>query len=182
MKTFEPYIEERPQDLEVTIDSTDSKETMTIFLNKGSSFGSNHLTTKLIIDAIMSIDKKKEKDSTALDLGCGSGIITILLLKLKYKEIKSIDIDPYVLLEARQNILSNFGHLPLAVSLTDEEIHLLDCQFNLVAVNISGNFHEAGSVVRVCLFVFSTGSFVCGPADKLVQRNDMLQQLVFVQF
>ena len=140
MKTFEPYIEERPQDLEVTIDSTDSKETMTIFLNKGSSFGSNHLTTKLIIDAIMSIDKKKEKDSTALDLGCGSGIITILLLKLKYKEIKSIDIDPYVLLEARQNILSNFGHLPLAVSLTDEEIHLLDCQFNLVAVNISGNF------------------------------------------
>ena len=94
MKTFEPYIEERLKDLEVTINSTDSKEAITIFLNKGSSFGSNHLTTKLTIDAIMSIDKNKEKDSTALDIGCGSGIVTILLLKLKYKTIKSIYIDP----------------------------------------------------------------------------------------
>ena len=140
MKTFEPYIEERLKDLEVTIHSTDSKEAITIFLNKGSSFGSNHLTTKLTIDAIMSIDKNKEKDSTALDIGCGSGIVTILLLKLKYKTIKSIDIDSYVLTEARQNIISNFGHFPIAVSLTDEEVHLLEYEFDLVAANISGNF------------------------------------------
>ena len=52
MKTFEPYIEERLKDLEVTLNSTDSKEAIRIFLNKGSSFGSNHLTTKLTIDAI----------------------------------------------------------------------------------------------------------------------------------
>ena len=67
MKTFEPYVEERPNDLEIILNVGNAGETIKIFLNKGSSFGSNHLTTKLIADAIISIDE--ENRSTALDIG-----------------------------------------------------------------------------------------------------------------
>ncbi|HIC77503.1 MAG TPA: methyltransferase domain-containing protein [Candidatus Dadabacteria bacterium] len=138
MKTFEPYVEERPNDLEIILNVGNAGETIKIFLNKGSSFGSNHLTTKLIADAIISIDE--ENRSTALDIGCGSGILTILLFKLKYRQIKSIDIDTYVLKEAKKNIISNFGYFPSNISLTDENVHQLNSKFNLIAINISGNF------------------------------------------
>ena len=138
MKTFEPYVEERLEDLEIRINLENSREIIKIFLNKGSSFGSIHSTTKLTTDAIISINEKNR--STALDIGCGSGILTILFFKLKYQRIKSIDVDPYVLKEARKNIISNFGFFPSNISLTDEDVHQLNSKFNLVATNISGNF------------------------------------------
>ena len=68
MKTFEPYIEERLEDLEININSPILEKSIKIFLNKGSAFGSNHSTTQLAIKGITSLPANL---SSALDIGCG---------------------------------------------------------------------------------------------------------------
>ena len=120
MKTFEPYIEERLEDLEININSPILEKYIKIFLNKGSAFGSNHSTTQLAIKGITSLPANL---SSALDIGCGSGILTILLLKLNYKEVLSIDVDPFALNEAKKNIISNFKKVPQNVILSEDEIN-----------------------------------------------------------
>ena len=80
MKIYEPYVEERFEDLEVCINLGNSAEAIRIFLNKGTAFGSNHSTTQLSAKAITHL-ANNNLDS-ALDIGCGSGILTILLFWL----------------------------------------------------------------------------------------------------
>ena len=137
MKTFEPYIEERLEDLEININSPILEKYIKIFLNKGSAFGSNHSTTQLAIKGITSLPANL---SSALDIGCGSGILTILLLKLNYKEVLSIDVDPFALNEAKKNMISNFKKVPQNVILSEDEINEINQKFSLVVANISLNF------------------------------------------
>ena len=80
MTTLEIYIEERLENQIIKIDSNNTN--IEIFLNKGSSFGSNHSTTSLSLKAISYLKKEFGSVCTSLDLGSGSGILSILMKKI----------------------------------------------------------------------------------------------------
>ncbi|MEC9382128.1 MAG: 50S ribosomal protein L11 methyltransferase [Thermodesulfobacteriota bacterium] len=178
MKIYEPYVEERFEDLEVCINLGNSAEAVRIFLNKGTAFGSNHSTTQLSAKAITHL-ANNNLDS-ALDIGCGSGILTILLLKLGYKIVKSVDIDPFVIDEAKRNIMSNFEEFPRNLTLSLDEIGQINQKFDLVVANISrnfvyNNFKVITSLLRGKGYLIISG-FNSDDKDKylsIASKNDM---------
>ena len=94
MTTLDIYIEERLKNEIVRINISNSK-IIEIFLNQGSSFGSNHSTTLLSIEALKFLCKKENSITNALDLGSGSGILSILMRKLGISKVFACEIDEY---------------------------------------------------------------------------------------
>ena len=135
MKNFEVYIEDRFEDssLEFFIDSKQLK----IFLNKGTSFGSNHDTTLFAIEAIKYVYEKIGPVNNCLDLGSGSGILSILLSKLNYLNIYSCENDPHAIEESLLNFKSNLNNdFPKFI----KEPFQKNDFYNLIVSNISGGF------------------------------------------
>ena len=135
MKNFEVYIEDRFEDssLEFFIDSKQLK----IFLNKGTSFGSNHDTTSFTIEAIKYVYEKIGPVNNCLDLGSGSGILSILLSKLNYLNIYSCENDPHAIEESLLNFKSNLNNdFPKFI----KEPFQKNDFYNLIVSNISGGF------------------------------------------
>ena len=135
MKNFEIYIEDRFEDssLEFFIDSKQLK----IFLNKGTSFGSNHDTTLFAIEAIKYVYEKIGPVNNCLDLGSGSGILSILLSKLNYLNIYSCENDPHAIEESLLNFKSNLNNdFPKFIKEPFQKNNF----YNLIVSNISGGF------------------------------------------
>ena len=135
MKNFEVYIEDRFEDnsLEYFINSKQLK----IFLNKGTSFGSNHDTTLFAIEAIKYVYEKIGPVNNCLDLGSGSGILSILLSKLNYLNIYSCENDPHAIEESLLNFKSNLNNdFPKFIKEPFEKNDF----YNLIVSNISGGF------------------------------------------
>ena len=135
MKNFEVYIEDRFEDssLEFFIDS----KQLIIFLNKGTSFGSNHDTTSFSIEAIKYVYEKIGPVNNCLDLGSGSGILSILLSKLNYLNIYSCENDPHAIEESLLNFKSNLNNdFPKFI----KEPFQKNDFYNLIVSNISGGF------------------------------------------
>ena len=82
MKIKELYIEDRLEDLNIKVPINNNGSFLDIHITQGTSFGSNHTTTNLAIEAIMKNINKIDFNSCSLDLGSGSGILSILLSKI----------------------------------------------------------------------------------------------------
>ena len=102
MTTLEIYIEERLENQIIKIDSNNTN--IEIFLNKGSSFGSNHSTTSLSLKAISYLKKEFGSVCTSLDLGSGSGILSILMKKIGTNKVFACEIDEH----AKKESILNF--------------------------------------------------------------------------
>lgn len=74
-------------------------------IDPGVAFGTgSHETTKL---CILSIKKYLKPEMNLLDVGCGSGILSIVGAKLGAKKVTAVDIDPYAVKAAYENVQVN---------------------------------------------------------------------------
>jgi ribosomal protein L11 methyltransferase len=138
MSTLDIYIEERLKDIVLEIKHKDNK-TLEIFLNKGSSFGSNHTTTSLSIEALKFLIYKNNFIANSLDLGSGSGVLSIMMKKLGIPEVSACEIDDYARKESEMNFRSNFENKFDQPKFVQNPLEA-DFTYDLVVANISGSF------------------------------------------
>tara|TARA_B100000579_G_scaffold63198_2_gene46507 strand:+ start:69410 stop:70000 length:591 start_codon:yes stop_codon:yes gene_type:complete len=136
MTLHDIYIEERLKDELIEINVKDRK--LKVVINQGTSFGGNHTTTLLSIEAIKFIINTK-LITTALDLGSGSGILAIIIKKLGVLNVSASEIDQLAIKESKLNFKSNFNHkkdFPCLITdpLTNED------KYDFIVSNISGSF------------------------------------------
>ena len=156
MTTLEVYIEERLENQIIKIDSNNTN--IEIFLNKGSSFGSNHSTTSLSLQAISYLKKEFDSVYTSLDLGSGSGILSILMKKLGTNKVFSCEIDEYAKKESILNFKSNFtneSHHPTFIQNPLEA----DYSYDLIAANISGSYLP-NNFNKICKIINTDGYLI----------------------
>ena len=139
MKTKELYIEDRLEDLNIKIPINNNGSFLDIHIAQGTSFGSNHTTTNLAIEAIMRNIKNIDLNSYSLDLGSGSGILSILLSKIGFNSVHSCEIDDFAKKESLVNLKKN---------LVEDNIKFVDfpsnlkIKYGLIVSNISGKYLE----------------------------------------
>ncbi|MDA2918226.1 50S ribosomal protein L11 methyltransferase [Desulfobacterota bacterium AH_259_B03_O07] len=132
MRSFKPYVEFRLTETKITLKNKKGYEIF-IEISPGSSFGSEHTTTRLCLRAIEEIFKTRSV-KTALDFGCGSGVLGICAAALGAESVLAVDIDPMAVKEAgvnfERNKLNSKGHVQYG-SLED-----VQGKFDLVIANI----------------------------------------------
>ena len=139
MKIKELYIEDRLEDLNIKIPINNNGSFLDIHIAQGTSFGSNHTTTNLAIEAIMRNIKNIDLNSYSLDLGSGSGILSILLSKIGFNSVHSCEIDDFAKKESLINLKKN---------LVEDNIKFVDfpsnlkIKYGLIVSNISGKYLE----------------------------------------
>ena len=139
MKIKELYIEDRLEDLNIKIPINNNGSFLDIHIAQGTSFGSNHTTTNLAIEAIMRNIKNIDLSSYSLDLGSGSGILSILLSKIGFNSVHSCEIDDFAKKESLINLKKN---------LVEDNIKFVDfpsnlkIKYGLIVSNISGKYLE----------------------------------------
>ncbi|HWP91645.1 MAG TPA: 50S ribosomal protein L11 methyltransferase [Thermodesulfobacteriota bacterium] len=101
----EPYIEYRTSPSRILLRFPEGEERF-IEIAPGTSFGSNHNTTRLCLRAIEEV-LKAGKMEKVLDLGCGSGILAISAAALGADSVLAMDIDPIAVEEAIKNVERN---------------------------------------------------------------------------
>ena len=107
MKIKELYIEDRLEDLNIKVPINNNGSFLDIHITQGTSFGSNHTTTNLAIEAIMKSINNIDLNSCSLDLGSGSGILSILLSKIGFNSVHSCEIDDFARKESLINLKKN---------------------------------------------------------------------------
>ena len=132
MVHYEPYVEFRTDPLRISLAKA-SGENVFITIAPGTSFGSDHHTTKLCLRAMEDFFKTKEFDKV-LDIGCGSGILAISTAKLGAKSIVAIDVDPLSIREAVRNAQINKSIYK--IRFIHGSIESLNDKFNLIVANI----------------------------------------------
>jgi ribosomal protein L11 methyltransferase len=139
MKIKELYIEDRLEDLNIKIPINNNGSFLDIHIAQGTSFGSNHTTTNLAIEAIIKNIKNIDLNSYSLDLGSGSGILSILLSKIGFNSVHSCEIDDFAKKESLINLKKN---------LVEDNIKFVDfpsnlkIKYGLIVSNISGKYLE----------------------------------------
>ena len=139
MKIKELYIEDRLEDLNIKVPINNNGSFLDIHIIQGTSFGSNHTTTNLAIEAIMKSINNIDFNSCSLDLGSGSGILSILLSKIGFNSVHACEIDDF----ARQESLIN-----LKKNLVQDKVKFVDfpsklkTKYSLIVSNISGEYLE----------------------------------------
>lgn len=83
----------------------------------------------------------ENKKFRALDIGCGSGILSIFLFKKGTKKIFSVDIDPFIIKEAKKNIRDNIMK-KRAVKIFLKDISFFKKHFQLIIANVPINVHS----------------------------------------
>lgn len=108
-----------------------------IIINPQMSFGTgHHETTSLMLESIL---EKNLKNKTVLDMGCGTGILSILAKMKGAKRITAIDIDPWCIQNAKENVTLN-GLEDIEVIPGDAELlKEFPQSFDLVFANINRN-------------------------------------------
>lgn len=168
MTTLDIYIEERLKNEIVRINISNSK-TIEIFLNQGSSFGSNHSTTLLSVEALKFLSKKENSITNALDLGSGSGILSILMRKLEISKVFACEIDEYARNESILNFESNFNNKIDYPKFIQNPLHK-KYYYDLIIANISGsflpnNFLEISNIITKNGYLIISG-FNCEKEEK----------------
>ena len=139
MKIKELYIEDRLEDLKIKVPLNNNGSFLDIHIAQGTSFGSNHTTTNLAIEAIIKNIKNIDHNSYSLDLGSGSGILSILLSKIGFNSVHSCEIDDFARKESLINLKKN---------LVEDNIKFIDfpsnlkIKYGLIVSNISGKYLE----------------------------------------
>jgi len=104
-----------------------------IVITPKMSFGTgHHATTHMMIQQMKDLVFSGKK---VFDFGTGTGILAILAEKLGSKEIMAIDIDEWIIENARENCISN-RCTNIVVELTS---HLPRQQFDIILANINRN-------------------------------------------
>jgi ribosomal protein L11 methyltransferase len=86
---------------------SDTDGSISIFLNKGTAFGSGeHPTTQLCIQALEELGNDFNFVSCQ-DIGTGSGILAIAAAKLGAMKVHACDRDPMAVFEAQKNVREN---------------------------------------------------------------------------
>ncbi len=84
-----------------------------IYVDPGQAFGSGtHPTTRL---SLLALEEHLISGHTVYDLGCGTGILSIAAARLGAVRVRAVDIDPYSVEAAQENVSRN--HLEEIVSI-----------------------------------------------------------------
>ena len=132
MAYSEPYIEYRTSLYRIPLRAPTGEEKF-IEIAPGTSFGSNHKTTRLCLMAIEEIFKTG-KIERVLDFGCGSGILAISAAVLGADSVLAIDIDPIAVEEAIKNVERN--GVITKVGVLRASLEAVKERYDLVAANI----------------------------------------------
>jgi ribosomal protein L11 methyltransferase len=96
------------------------------------SFGTgHHATTYMMIEAMRSIDFYAEK---VLDFGTGTGVLAILAEKLGSVDIRAVDLDPWSIENAAENIAANRA---VHISLEQKDSLAGEGVFDIILANIN---------------------------------------------
>ena len=107
-----------------------------IIINPKMSFGTgHHETTKLMIDALFSLECNPNK---ILDFGCGTAILSILSEKIWKANILALDTDEWAFKNAKENLDLNFCR---NIEVKNCSINQISNQnkFDLILANINTN-------------------------------------------
>jgi ribosomal protein L11 methyltransferase len=128
----DPYIEYRTTLSRIPLLVLAGEEKF-IEIAPGTSFGSNHNTTRLCLKAIEEVFKTG-KIEKVLDFGCGSGILAISAAVLGAGSVLAIDIDPIAVEEAIKNVERN--GLSAKVGVLRASLEAVKERYDLVMANI----------------------------------------------
>jgi len=96
------------------------------------SFGTgHHATTYMMMEAMRSIDFYAEK---VLDFGTGTGVLAILAEKLGSVDIRAVDLDPWSIENAAENIAANRA---VHISLEQKDSLAGEGVFDIILANIN---------------------------------------------
>jgi ribosomal protein L11 methyltransferase len=96
------------------------------------SFGTgHHATTAMMIDTMSNLDFYAEK---VLDFGTGTGVLAILSEKMGASQIRAIDLDPWSVENAGENIIANGAS---RISLEQKDSLAGEPLFDIILANIS---------------------------------------------
>ncbi|MCX7990859.1 MAG: 50S ribosomal protein L11 methyltransferase [Proteobacteria bacterium] len=143
----------------------------------GISFGFNHPATVIMLELLT--EESSVRKVRALDIGVGSGILSIFLAKRGVRKIYSIDIDPYILKEAKRNIKNNIRKKRV-INLLLKDISFLKKKFSLITANVPVNVHTliADDVKRLLINqgVLFCGGLLEGQVEELLSLYSNFKQ------
>ncbi len=155
------------------MNTTSSLSNSHINIKPGIAFGFDHPATLAMLHLLRDENFNKPVQR-ALDLGCGSGILSIYLSKVKnVKKIYALDIDPFVLKEAKSNFKSNIKKKRAAIFLLND-FSLLKEPFHIIVANVPINVHILlhSHISRLLTY---KGAIYCGGILK--SQKDVLLNL-----
>lgn len=132
MKFYEPYNEFRTHTSKISLKNPKGEE-IPIEIGPGVSFGAGHHTTRLCIKGIEEIFKTG-KVRKVLDFGCGSGVLGMSAAALGAERVLAIDIDPFAVEEAIENV--NLNGMGSMVQVLHRSLEDVQERFDLVVANI----------------------------------------------
>jgi ribosomal protein L11 methyltransferase len=75
-----------------------------IVIDPGQAFGTGaHATTRLCLEALLSLADAGVATGEVLDLGCGSGVLAIVAARLGFSPVRAVDFDPLSVEATRAN-------------------------------------------------------------------------------
>ncbi|NOY05248.1 MAG: 50S ribosomal protein L11 methyltransferase [Chlorobi bacterium] len=106
-----------------------------IVIDPKMSFGTGHHQTTRLCAGFL--EKVVSPGCTVLDVGTGTGVLCILAVKLGATRALGLDIDPWAITNARENVARN--NLNNAIDIQDNEITNITETFDVVVANINRN-------------------------------------------
>ncbi len=111
-----------------------------IVIKPGISFGYDHPATILTLKKLLNY-KELYQNKRALDVGTGSGILSLVMAKLGAKKVIGLDICPYVVEEAINNVRKNRIKFK-KVKVILKDISALKKNFSFIVANVPFNVHK----------------------------------------
>ena len=114
---------------------------MVLYVDPKMAFGTGyHETTRLLLRALSYVWEDKENEiKQVLDVGTGTGILAIASIKLGAKEVLGLDIDPWSIQNATENVHLNNVSDKVSIKEGSTELLANDEQFDVVIANINRN-------------------------------------------
>lgn len=147
-----------------------------IYVSARESFGFDHPATILMLE---SLNKWRHSfvDKRAIDVGCGSGILSLFLLRIGCRKVYGIDIDPFVIEEARRNARKN-GFRKRKLTFLLKDLSCFKEKFDLIVANVPINVHflisdEVKRLLKKGGFFLAGGIF----HEKLAEISNIYEPL-----
>ena len=114
---------------------------MVLYVDPKMAFGTGyHETTRLLLRALPYVWEDKENEiKQVLDVGTGTGILAIASIKLGAGEALGLDIDPWSIQNATENVHLNNVSDKVSIKEGSTELLANDEQFDVVIANINRN-------------------------------------------
>jgi ribosomal protein L11 methyltransferase len=121
-----------------SVDDRRHVEGEAIWIIPGQGFGTgHHPTTRMILETLSGLAPTlRREDLSIFDLGTGSGILAIAAAKLFQRPVMAVDIDPYAIVNAVDNVSLN--RLTDLITPSTTPVEDIRSPFNLILANLYG--------------------------------------------